>query len=113
MELTLIAVADTLETYMTCKEVLLEYLKNNPRQWHKKVNLYVVAEDWSPETVGRDLRQLEEEKIISVDYYDGKHAKGLAMYSYEKPPTLKTKVEIINGKAIVTKYYETTQTTTN
>ena len=90
----------------TCKEVLLKYLKDNPKQWHKKVSLYVVAEDWSPETVGRELRELEEEKIINVDYYDGKHAKGLAMYSYDHVPKLKTKVEIINGKAIVTEYYE-------
>lgn len=91
---------------MTCKEVLLNYLKENPRQWHKKVNLYVIAEDWSPETVGRDLRQLEEEKIINVDYYDGNYAKGLAMYSYEHVPKLKTKIEIINGKAIKREYYE-------
>jgi len=91
---------------MTCKEVLLNHLKENPKQWHKKVHLYAVAEDWSAETVGRDLRELAEENIINVDYYDGKHAKGLAMYSYDHVPKLKTKVEIINGKAILTEYYE-------
>lgn len=91
---------------MTCKEVLLQHLKDNPRQWHKKVSLYVIAEDWSPETVGRDLRDMEKDKIINVDYYDGKHAKGLAMYSYEHVPKLKTKVEVVDGVARVTTYYE-------
>lgn len=91
---------------MTCKEVLLQYLKDNPRQWHKKVSLYVIAEDWSPETVGRDLRDMEKDKIINVDYYDGKHSKGLAMYSYEHVPKLKTKVEVVDGVARVTTYYE-------
>lgn len=91
---------------MTCKEVLLQYLKDNPKQWHKKVNLYVIAEDWSPETVGRDLRDMKEEKIINVDYYDGKYAKGLAMYSYEHVPKLKTKVEVVNGVARITQFYE-------
>jgi hypothetical protein len=92
--------------HMTCKEVLLQYLKENPRKWHKKVHLYAIAEDWSAETVGRDLRNLAEDKIINVDYYDGKYAKGLAMYSYEKVPELKTKVEIIDGKAFLKEYYE-------
>lgn len=95
---------------MTCKEVLLQYLKNN-KGWHKKVHLYAVAEDWSAETVGRDLRSLAEETEdykpeIVVGYYDGKISKGLAKYAYGKQPTLKTKVDIVNGKAIVTQYYD-------
>jgi len=90
---------------MTAKQIILEYLKNN-KSWHKKVQLYVIGEDFSPETIGRALRELAEEKIINVDYYDGKHAKGLAMYSYDHVPKLKTKVEIINGKAILKEYYE-------
>jgi hypothetical protein len=90
---------------MTCKEVLLEHLKQN-QGWHKKVSLYVIAEDYSPETVGRTLREMEEEKQIVVGYYDGKYTKGLAKYAYEKQPELKTKIEVIDGVAHVTKYYE-------
>ena len=76
----------------TCSEVLLEHLKQN-RGWHKKSELYAVAEDWSPETCGRTLRELEE-------------AKGLAKYAFEKQPELKTKVELVDGIARVTQYYE-------
>ena len=89
---------------MICNEILLKYIKENPG-WHKKVALYTVAEDWSPETVGRTLREMEESKEIVVGYYDGKYAKGLAMYAYEKQPELKTKVEIIDGIARITEYY--------
>lgn len=89
---------------MTAKQILIEYLKKNPG-WHKKVHLYVVGEDFSPETIGRTLRDLEEEKQIVVGYYDGKYAKGLAQYAYEKQPELKTKVELIDGIARVTQYY--------
>lgn len=91
--------------HMTCREVLLNHLKHN-KGWHKKVSLYVVAEDWSPETVGRELRSLNEEGIIQVGYYDGKISKNLAKYAYEKQPILKTKVEVVDGKAILTQYYE-------
>lgn len=89
----------------TCSEVLLEHLKQN-RGWHKKSELYAVAEDWSPETCGRTLRELEESKEIVVGYYDGKYAKGLAKYAFEKQPELKTKVELVDGIARVTQYYE-------
>lgn len=89
------------------RDGLLNYLKNN-NGWHKKVALYIVADElgYSPESGARALRDLAEDKIINVDYYDGKHAKGLAMYSYEKVPELKTKVEIIDGKAFLKEYYE-------
>ena len=90
---------------MTCKELLLDYLKQN-KGWHKKVSLYVIAEDWSPETVGRDLRALQESGEIQVGYYDGKISKGLAKYAFEKQPELKTKVELVDGIARVTQYYE-------
>lgn len=70
--------------------------------WYKKSSLYAIAEDWSPETVGRTLRELEEEEIISVDYYDGKYAKNLAKYKYglevKKIPTYEIKE--IDGKRI-------------
>ena len=71
----------------TCESVLLEYLQNN-EGWTKKVNLYPVAEDYSPETVGRALRALEEQGKIFVDYYNGKISKNLAMYS-AKPKEIK------------------------
>ena len=69
---------------MTCKQVLYNYIDSH-EGWHKKVHLYAVAEDWSPETVGRDLRKLEEEEKIEVGYYDGKYAKGLAKYRLKIP----------------------------
>jgi hypothetical protein len=64
----------------TCEEILLDYLQKN-EGWHKKVHLYAVAEDYSPETVGRCLRDLCENGMIFVDYYDGKISKNLCMYS--------------------------------
>lgn len=86
---------------MTCKETLLEYLKAN-EGWHKKVHLYAVAEDWSPETVGRNLRFLEEEGKIKVSFYDGKRTKRLAMYAigdWQQPKMKYQQVEV-DGKII-------------
>lgn len=81
---------------ITCEKVLLDYLTKNPT-WHKKSNLYGIAEDWSAETVGRDLRTLAENGKIHVDYYDGKYAKNLAMYSINQKELPKTrKVEIVD-----------------
>lgn len=84
----------------SCKEVLLEYLQNNEGV-HKKAFLYSVAEDWLAETVGRALRELEEEGKIFVSYYDGRHAKGLAQYSATKPIKKKMVATEINGKMII------------
>lgn len=58
------------------------YLNNNP-DWHKKVELFVIADTWgySPESVGRSLRTLAEDKLIQVSYYNGQYAKNLAKYS--------------------------------
>ena len=70
----------------TCKSVLLDFLKAN-EGWHKKVHLYAVAEDWSPETVGRELRLMAEPEDesppeIKVDYYRGTRRQvDLAMYA--------------------------------
>lgn len=91
---------------MTCKEVLLQHLKDNPKQWHKKSHLYAVAEDWSPETVGRRLRELEDEGRVRVGYYDGRRSKGLSMYAYAGVPQAMTRVEVVNGKAVMKTYYE-------
>ena len=64
---------------MTCEQVLLKYITDN-EGWHKKVHLYVIAEDWSPESTGRALRKLKEKDQIDVGYYDGKYSKNLAKY---------------------------------
>lgn len=94
-------------TNMTCKETLLNYINAN-EGWHKKVHLYVIAEDYSPETVGRDLRTLAEENKIEKGEYDGKITKGLAMYSKkgtQKPQPPKFTIVEINGerKAVLVK----------
>lgn len=64
------------------KKVLLKFMRDNSSKysWFKKTSLYSVAEDWSPETVGRTLRELVEEGKLEVEYYNGKYAKGLAKY---------------------------------
>lgn len=68
------------------KEKLLKHLQAN-HGWHKKVDLFYQFYGTSPETIGRYLRELAEEKEIKVDYYDGEKAKGLAKYCYqEKKP---------------------------
>lgn len=64
---------------MTCKKALYNYIQDNP-DWHKKVELYVIAEDWSPETVGRRLRELEKAGDITRGTYDGKYKKNLVKY---------------------------------
>lgn len=71
----------------TLNDLLLEYLMNN-YGWHKKVNLFVLADEWgySPDTLSRALRKLAEEGKIFVQYYDGRYSKNLAMYCAEKPP---------------------------
>lgn len=85
------------------EKILLKYLKENEGKWFKKVELYILADNagYSPETCGRTLRDLAEQKKVKVDYYDGKYAKHLAKYSYN-PIELKRKVEIINGNAYIT-----------
>lgn len=66
---------------ITCEKVLEDYIKTH-EGWHKKVFLYAVAEDWSPETVGRKLRKLEKEEKIKRGTYDGVRKKGLVKYCY-------------------------------
>ena len=90
------------------RDGLLNYLKNN-NGWHKKVVLYIIADElgYSPESGARALRTLAEEGKIKVDYYDGKYAKGLAMYSFDtvtKKPLQKVVIE--NGIAKLITYYE-------
>ena len=75
---------------------ILDYLKQNAGQWHKKVSLYMFADElgYSPETVGRELRDLAESGKIKVEYYNGKYSKNLAKYSYN-PVVVQRKFEII------------------
>lgn len=75
----------------TLEQHLLDELKKNEGVWIKKVSLYVFADElgYSPETVGRLLRDLAESGTIKVSYYDGKYSKHLAKYSY-KPPAKTT-----------------------
>lgn len=53
---------------VTCMDILIEFLKKN-KQWHKKVELYSIAEGWSPETIGRNLRFLHEGFTLHGKYY--------------------------------------------
>lgn len=75
------------------KRQLLEHINNN-EDWLKKVELYVLGDEWgySPESVARCCRTLAEEGAIQVSYYDGKWSKGLAKYArlsvVEKAPQL-------------------------
>lgn len=94
----------------TCKNVLLDYINSNPG-WIKKVHLYAVAEEWDAETVCRELRTLEEDKLIEGGYYDGTRRKvKLKKYcslTTEKPKAQRPVFEEINGKlTAVFKEYE-------
>ena len=89
---------------MTCKDLILSYI-NSQEGFVKKVELYSVAEDWSPETVGRELRKLEEEGKIKVGYYDGKYANGLAMYAKADYVEKKPQIKVITVNGIPTAVY--------
>ena len=85
------------------KQNLLDYLRNN-EGWHKKVSLYVIADElgFSPETAGRCLRSLAEEGTIFVEYYDGLYSKNLAKYSAQFVPKKKMVATEVNGKMVIT-----------
>ena len=92
----------------TCKSVLYKYLKDNPT-WHKKVALYSIAEDWSPETVGRELRLMANPKdgttpLIFVDTYKGRFGQSLDMYSInqkELPKVRRTEIiDLPDGRRV-------------
>lgn len=87
----------------SCSDVILDYLKANPKTWVKKVQLYVICEDWSPETVGRILRDLEHDETsgVKVGYYDGRWSKNLAQYSYGEVPKKTHGVIIKDGVAYI------------
>lgn len=92
-------------THQTLKQKLLEYINNNGDEWHKKVSLYLIADElgYSPETAGRKLRELEQEGKIKVDYYNGKYSKHLARYAsngYEEKTPKLTIVELPDGSRV-------------
>ena len=66
---------------------LLNYLRTMPG-WHKKVSLFLVADQlgYSPETCGRRLRELADEGLIKAGYYNGTHAKNLTKYTADEIP---------------------------
>jgi len=81
---------------------ILKFMRNHPEYtWFKKVSLFPQFEDWSPETIGRTLRELEETGKLQVSYYDGKYAKGLAKYKLAEVEEKKQRVEIINNIAYI------------
>lgn len=85
------------------KKQIIIWLRQN-QGWHKKVDLYVQFDKfgYSPETVGRQLRDLAESKEINVEYYDGTYSKNLAKYSIgeiiNKRPQVT--IEIVNGTPV-------------
>lgn len=77
-------------------------MKSHPEYvWFKKASLYSQFEDYSPETIGRTLRELTEQGKLQVGYYDGKYAKGLAKYKLSEVVEKKQTVEIINNVAYI------------
>lgn len=66
----------------TLKEILLKRI-NETEGWLSKGQLYLVGEEeeYSPETVGRQLRTLAESGEILADYYKGKRGQTLAKYA--------------------------------
>lgn len=89
----------------TLTDHLLDYLKEHEGTWVKKVALYVVSDEkgYSPESCGRYLRNLANQEVIQVEYYDSKYAKHLAQYSYNPPKKKVMKIVIEDG--IAKQYY--------
>lgn len=84
----------------TLKDILLEQI-NATQGYISKGSLYLYGEQeqYSPESVGRCLRNLEKKGEIQVDYYTGKRKQKLARYARlgeSKPVPQKPKIEIIN-----------------
>lgn len=86
----------------TCEQVLLEYINSN-EGFHAKVDLYVIARDWSPESAGRALRLAKKKGLIQVAYYDSKYAKNLCKYASLETVIKKTTftlVDLPNGERV-------------
>jgi len=83
------------------KNKLLNYLQTNPG-WHKKVHLFVVAEQmgYSPETCGRRLRELADEGKIKAGYYSGQYAKNLTKYTADEIPVETIKKTVYESQKV-------------
>ena len=88
----------------TCKEIMLNHLKEHKGEWVKKGAMYCVAEEagFSPETGARKLRELAEDGTIQMDMYKGQRGQKLARYAYDKPIERKLIIKVVDGKAIQT-----------
>lgn len=84
-----------------CSIILMEHFAAHPNTWVKKTECYVIAGEFghSPESIGRRLRDLEEEGKIKVGYYDGKFAKGLAQYCLGEVVKKVSTIRVENGVA--------------
>jgi len=62
------------------KNLILDFLEG--KEWTPKVLLFNHTMSWeySPETIGRELRKLAQEGKLKVSYYNGKYSKNLAQY---------------------------------
>lgn len=86
----------------TLKTILLNHI-NSTTGWQGKGSMYMVGEqeEFSPESVGRILRDLEEENLIQVSYYKGKRKQTLARYAkigeVSNPPVIKNIQEIYDS----------------
>lgn len=84
---------------------IIKFMKSKPEYvWFRKVSLYSQFEDWSPETIGRTLRDLEEQGKLNVGYYDGKYAKGLAQYKLTERQAPKQVIEQLENGMVRINY---------
>lgn len=88
----------------TLKKILLDYL-NTQENWVTKGQLGLIAEQngYLPESCGRHLRKMAEEKEILVSYYKGKRNQTLSRYARlgELPPIPKQKVELVEVDGVM------------
>ena len=85
----------------TCKEILINYLKEHEGIWIRKGALYSVAEEagFSPETGARKLREAANDGILHVEYYDGVKGQKLAKYAYNPAQEKKLSIKVVDGVA--------------
>lgn len=89
----------------TLKQILLDYL-NETQGWVTKGQLGLITEQagYLPESCGRHLRKMAEDKEIDVSYYKGKRNQKLSRYARlgeAKPIPAKPIIRIENGIAIM------------
>lgn len=84
------------------KKQIVIWLNQNTG-FHKKVDMFVLGDTWgySPETIGRALRQLAENKEINVDYYNGTYAKNLAKYASLSVKKSTPKVQLVERDGVM------------